>query len=722
VTIVVAALLAAASLITVAPPVEAVSSSIVISQVYGGGGNNGATYTNDFIELYNRGTALADVTGWTVQYASVTGSTWQRTTLYGAIGPKSYYLVAERAGAGGSVALPTPGASGSIAMSATAGKVALVGSDTLLSGTCPAGLLDFVGYGAANCAEGSPTATLSNTTAALRKNGGATDTDNNAADFATGAPNPRNSAPSDAAPSVISTSPADGAASIAGDATLTVTFSEPVNLAASWFTLSCTSSGSHTAIVGGGPSAFTLDPVADFVDDEACTLVVLASAVIDQDGIDPPDAMAADVTVHFSTHDGVAPTATPTTASLRSGIALSGTGLRVNLAWNGGDNAGGSGIASYELSRSLNGGAWTTISASLAASAAALTLASSGRVQFRVRPVDRAGNAGVWAYGAGLAPALVQQTTTAITYQGTWESESTTAYSGGSAKYATATGASATYRFTARSVALVATKGSTRGKVKIYVDGVYAGTTDTYSRTAAYRVQVWSRTWSAAGTHTLKLVVAGTAGRPRVDLDAIALLRAGATTPPDDAGDTPLDLLGRLPTVAEDQTGYDRALFGDWIDADGDGCDTRDEVLIDESVTPVTVGTGCSLTGGSWYSAYDGVSTTNASTFDIDHVVPLKEAWDSGAYGWTADRRQAYANDLDDARSLRAVSASSNRSKSDRDPADWLPPLAGFRCTYATEWVTVKTRWQLTVDSTERTALAGILGSCPGSPVIVVIR
>ncbi len=184
-----------ALLLSLAPvsPAQAASTSIVISQIYGGGGNSGATYKNDFIELYNLGAAPVDVTGWTVQYASSTGSSWQKTTLSGIIQVGKYYLVQEGAGAGGTVNLPTPDAGGSIAMSATAGKVALVSSSTTLNGTCPTGLVDMVGFGTANCSETAPTPALSNTTAALRKANGAQDTNNNLADFDIGAPNPRNS-------------------------------------------------------------------------------------------------------------------------------------------------------------------------------------------------------------------------------------------------------------------------------------------------------------------------------------------------------------------------------------------------------------------------------------------------------------------------------------------------------------------------------------------------
>jgi predicted extracellular nuclease len=176
----------------------AMSADVVISQLYGGSGNSGAQYTNDFIELYNRGTSTISLSGWTVQYASATGSAWSKTLLAGSIAPGHYFLVQEAAGAGSGSAPPTPDATGTLAMSATSGKVALVTNSTAL--TCSTGcatqpgVRDFVGYGSsASSYEASPTGTLSNTTAALRAGGGATDTDNNAGDFAVAAPNPRNS-------------------------------------------------------------------------------------------------------------------------------------------------------------------------------------------------------------------------------------------------------------------------------------------------------------------------------------------------------------------------------------------------------------------------------------------------------------------------------------------------------------------------------------------------
>ncbi|MGA7617679.1 MAG: DNA/RNA non-specific endonuclease [Thermoanaerobaculia bacterium] len=170
------------------------SSDVVISQVYGGGGNSGATYRNDFVELFNRGTSTVDLTGWSVQYASSSGSSWQVTPLAGSIAPGHYYLVQENAGSGGSVNLPAPDATGGISMSASSGKVALAASASPLAGTCPS-VVDFVGFGSANCFEGAAaTPGLSNTTAAFRNEDGCADTDDNTGDFSTGSPSPRNSA------------------------------------------------------------------------------------------------------------------------------------------------------------------------------------------------------------------------------------------------------------------------------------------------------------------------------------------------------------------------------------------------------------------------------------------------------------------------------------------------------------------------------------------------
>lgn len=179
-----------------APAVLASPSGVVISQIYGAGGNNGATYKNDYIEIFNAGTVAVDIGGWSVQYASSAGSSWQVTGIPGGTQLKAgqYLLIRQQAGAGGTVDV-VGDVNGNIPMSATAGKVALVRSTTALSGTNPAGVEDIVSFGTASTpTEGSPTPTLSATSAAFRAADGCTDTNSNSADFSLAAPLPRNSA------------------------------------------------------------------------------------------------------------------------------------------------------------------------------------------------------------------------------------------------------------------------------------------------------------------------------------------------------------------------------------------------------------------------------------------------------------------------------------------------------------------------------------------------
>lgn len=172
--------------------------------------------------------------------------------------------------------------------------------------------------------------------------------------------------------------------------------------------------------------------------------------------------------------------------------------------------------------------------------------------------------------------------------------------------------------------------------------------------------------------------------------------------------------IDQLPVARETTHGYDRDLFHHWTDADGDCRDTRDEVLAAESLVTVT---GCDIQRGKWYSYYDGVTTTASTGFDIDHLVALAEAWHSGAKRWNAATRERFANDLRDPRSLVAVTASSNRSKSDRDPAEWMLPLG--RCRYVRQWVAVKVRWHLKVDQAEKGALGSLASGCKNSTLTV---
>lgn len=196
---------------------------------------------------------------------------------------------------------------------------------------------------------------------------------------------------------------------------------------------------------------------------------------------------------------------------------------------------------------------------------------------------------------------------------------------------------------------------------------------------------------------------------------AAALLSAPS---PAYAAPVPLaDAIEALEVAEESRDGYDRSLFPHWIDADRDGCNTRAEVLLEEAVVAPEQGERCRLTGGEWYSYYDDRTFDNARGLDIDHMVPLAEAWDSGASEWSTQRRQAYANDLDEPVALVAVSAASNRSKADKDPSEWMPPSADAHCRYVTEWTTVKTRWGLSVDEVEREALNAVAAECPDEVV-----
>jgi hypothetical protein len=145
---------------------------------------------------------------------------------------------------------------------------------------------------------------------------------------------------------------------------------------------------------------------------------------------------------------------------------------------------------------------------------------------------------------------------------------------------------------------------------------------------------------------------------------------------------------------------------------------TRNEVLIAEADDPVRVGSECALSGGRCFSYYDRVSWTDPGRIDIDHMVPLAEAWDSGRSRTTATR-QAYANDLGDSRSLVGVTDSVNQAKGDQDPREWLPTYD--RCRYVREWVAVKHRWRLSVDSGEKSALTSLASGCTSSTITVTL-
>jgi len=149
-----------------------------------------------------------------------------------------------------------------------------------------------------------------------------------------------------------------------------------------------------------------------------------------------------------------------------------------------------------------------------------------------------------------------------------------------------------------------------------------------------------------------------------------------------------------------------------WLDEDKDCLDTRHEVLAIESlITPTFSSDGCTVIAGRWHDPFTGQEFTNPSDLDIDHMVPLAEAHDSGAWQWARDRKRSYANDLLNSKALIAVSASANRSKGSRDPAQWLPPNAAFHCDYVKDWTEVKRRHGLEMDVAEKAAIEGVLGA-----------
>lgn len=223
----------------------------------------------------------------------------------------------------------------------------------------------------------------------------------------------------------------------------------------------------------------------------------------------------------------------------------------------------------------------------------------------------------------------------------------------------------------------------------------------------------------------------GTAGSSNVDSNGaqvpdLTTSTQGATGSPQSQGQsaTPttmlaLTVLESIRVENEVGAGYSRDLFRHWIDADGDRCNTREEVLIAESSTRAQVDAfGCTVVAGDWFSPFDGLTHTDPSDLDIDHLVPLKEAWDSGAHSWSSSQRERFANDLSDGRALIAVTSGVNRSKGDRDPSQWLPPRSAYVCTYITDWIAVKYQWSLSMDSSEWGRLKNLLnGQCAGTTI-----
>ncbi|GAA1807384.1 HNH endonuclease family protein [Planosporangium flavigriseum] len=184
---------------------------------------------------------------------------------------------------------------------------------------------------------------------------------------------------------------------------------------------------------------------------------------------------------------------------------------------------------------------------------------------------------------------------------------------------------------------------------------------------------------------------------------------SSGTSPSTDPSRAQHELDGLTVATSQSMAGYSRDRFPHWSQQ-GNGCDTREFVLKRDGKS-VNVNQNCRITSGQWHSRYDNKTVNDASALDIDHMVPLANAWRSGANSWSDDKRSQFANDITRPQ-LFAVSSSVNRAKGDQDPSQWKPPYRGYWCQYAQDWVTVKRYWQLTVTETEKKALVDMLGTC----------
>ncbi|MFF3126252.1 HNH endonuclease family protein [Streptomyces sp. NPDC057908] len=213
-----------------------------------------------------------------------------------------------------------------------------------------------------------------------------------------------------------------------------------------------------------------------------------------------------------------------------------------------------------------------------------------------------------------------------------------------------------------------------------------------------------------SGVYARRIAVVAASAALAATTGLLTAPTAQAAMPTPVSASTARTYLSELTVAAEgSSTGYSRDKFPHWITQSGT-CNTR-EVVLKRDGTNVTQDSSCAAVSGSWYSEYDGATWTAASDLDIDHMVPLAEAWRSGASSWTTAQRQAFANDLTRPQ-LIAVTDNVNQSKSDQDPASWLPSRTAYRCTYVRAWVHVKHYYKLSVDSAEKSALQSVLNGC----------
>jgi hypothetical protein len=210
--------------------------------------------------------------------------------------------------------------------------------------------------------------------------------------------------------------------------------------------------------------------------------------------------------------------------SIASATTMGTSTVPARISWTSTD-AGGSGLGTYDVARSTDGGAYATLASVLTSASYTTSLTIGHTYRFQVRSRDNAGNLGPWKAGPTVTAGITQQTSAAVTYTGAWSTGSTTKYSGGTVRYATGSGASATYRFTGRSIAFVTTRATRSGSAKVYVDGVLAATVNLYASSFTYRYVAFAKTWTTSASHRITVVVVGTSGHPRIDIDAFLVLR-----------------------------------------------------------------------------------------------------------------------------------------------------------------------------------------------------
>ncbi len=299
-----------------------------------------------------------------------------------------------------------------------------------------------------------------------------------------------------------------------------LTFSEPVTgLAAGDFTRS----GSAPACTVGVPvktGATTYSVPVNGCGTGTVALNLKASSLTDLGANVSPVAPVDGGSIVV---DHSLPTTGVPVVTTRVGAVVGGSVAPIRVAWSGADV--GTGVVRYELQRSINGGSFTTFSTTLTSPSTTMGLSSGASIRVRVRAVDATGNVGAWVTGPTVVASLVQQTTSSIHYAGTWSTSRSTSYSGGSARASSKPSSSATWTFTGRGIALVSTMATTRGTVRIYLDGKYVTRVDMLASPTVFRAVAWQATWSSTRSRTIKVVVDGLIGRPRIDLDAFIVLK-----------------------------------------------------------------------------------------------------------------------------------------------------------------------------------------------------